>query len=72
MVYWSRRTGSTPEEFLILSEAGDFIERKFLGGVLEGWWEVGYVGAFTHLEKITIETDAGQLYVLSMSESSAS
>jgi hypothetical protein len=67
VVWWSQGTCSTPQEAPVLGEAGEFIERLFLGGVLEGWWKSGHAGEFAYLEEVVIETEVGDLHVLGVS-----
>jgi hypothetical protein len=48
----------------INTEAGEYVETCFFGGVLEGWWSAGHVGSFKHLKGVGIETPAKRLVMI--------
>jgi len=54
MVWWTQGSCRTPEYRPVLAEAGNFIERQFLGAPIGGWWSAGKVGKFRHLKAIGV------------------
>ena len=67
LVWWSRGDCHTPDLGPILQESGCFIEKAFLGGIMEGWWDKNRVGEFKHLQEIVIQTQPGCFLELSKS-----
>jgi hypothetical protein len=50
---------SAPECFPVYGEAGNYVERYFFGGVMEGWWVPGTVGRFDKIREVGIKSPRG-------------